>query len=82
MLMDFQPSEQGGKILQTLKTFMNEELLPIEAQYYADLKAAEDGWVVLPIVEELKAKAKALGLWNLFYQKVNTAQGLVIVITP
>ena len=74
--MDFQPSEQGGKILKTLKTFMKDELLPIEAQYYADLKAADDGWVVLPIVEELKAKAKALGLWNLFLPKSEYGAGI------
>jgi alkylation response protein AidB-like acyl-CoA dehydrogenase len=74
--MDFSPSDNGKKVLDALKAFMKEEVFPIEAQYYADLKQLENRWVVLPIIEELKAKAKAQGLWNLFLPKSDYGAGI------
>jgi len=46
--------------------FMAEEITPIEEAYFRELKAQQNPWQVLPIINELKAKAKAQGLWNLF----------------
>lgn len=64
--MDFSVSQSGEAILQKLKKFMSEEVLPVEAEYFSELKSLDNSWVVLPIINELKNKAKALGLWNLF----------------
>ena len=48
-----------------LRAFMEEHIYPNEARFYRE---SEDlgPWKVQPVVEELKARAKALGLWNLF----------------
>ena len=63
---DVKRDRQCEAILQKLKKFMSEEVLPVEAEYFSELKSLDNSWVVLPIINELKNKAKALGLWNLF----------------
>jgi acyl-CoA dehydrogenase len=51
-------------------TFMNEHVYPAVPVFDAQMKAFGDKrWQVVPIVEELKVKAKAAGLWNLFLPK-------------
>lgn len=65
--MDFQISAKGQDYLDRVKTFMADEIYPIEAEYQRELAARENRWVVLPVIAELKAKAKAQGLWNMFF---------------
>jgi len=74
--MDFSPSSKGQEVLTKLKSFMREEVFPVEDQYFKDLKAQANPWVVLPIIDELKAKAKAQGLWNLFLPKSDYGAGI------
>lgn len=74
--MDFNPSPKGAEILKKVTDFMNNEILPIEETYYRDLKALENRWTVLPIINELKEKAKAQGLWNLFLPKSEYGAGI------
>lgn len=64
--MDFKPSEKGQDYLKRVKAFMKEEIFPIEASYYEDMAALENRWVELPVIAELKAKAREQGLWNMF----------------
>ncbi len=64
--MDFNLSAKSQDYLTRVKTFINEDILPIEDEYFRQLKALDNPWVVLPIIEKLKAKAKAQGLWNMF----------------
>lgn len=64
--MDFQLSAKGQDFYQRVQAFMRDEVYPIEADYYRELHSLENRWVVLPIIEELKAKARAQGLWNMF----------------
>ncbi|HEU4658104.1 MAG TPA: acyl-CoA dehydrogenase family protein [Capillimicrobium sp.] len=64
--MDFAHSPRAQDLLDRLEAFMADEIAPVEEAYHRELLALDDPWVVLPIVEELKAKAKAAGLWNLF----------------
>lgn len=64
--MDFSASPQGQDFLKRVKAFMKDEILPIEDSYFRELRALDNRWVVLPVIRELKAKAKAQGLWNLF----------------
>jgi len=45
---------------------MDEHIYPNEQTYLDQHEAAEDRWQIPPIVEELKEKARAAGLWNLF----------------
>jgi len=70
--MDFQPSARVQELSATMWDFLNERVLPAEAVY--DAYRAEQGpddHTVPPIVEELKAEARALGLWNLFLPDVS-----------
>ncbi len=59
-------SPKSIDLQQRLQVFMDAEIHPNEATRAAQLAAAEDRFAPLPLVEELKAKAKAAGLWNLF----------------
>ncbi len=64
--MDFSPSARAADYLRRVGDFVRTEVEPVEADYHRTLRAASDPWVVLPVVEELKAKAREQGLWNLF----------------
>ena len=53
-----------------VKAFMDEHVYPAVPVFDAQMEAfGANRWQVVPIVEELKAKAKAAGLWNLFLPK-------------
>ena len=67
--MDFTLSAKTSEYAAKLQAFMDAEVFPAEAVYEhqrAELKAAGKPHALPPVVEELKVKAKALGLWNLF----------------
>ena len=49
-----------------LNAFMDEHIYPNEHGYAEQLAAAASRFAYLPLMEELKGKAKAAGLWNLF----------------
>ena len=65
--MDFAMSAKGQEYHDKLTEFMVEHVFPAEAAYdaYREEKGPKD-FTVPPVVEELKALAKAQGLWNLF----------------
>src|SRR5690349_17972697 len=70
--MDFSPSPRAADLTERVRTFLREEVEPVEPQYHRDLAAArEQGtqWTPLPVLEDLQAKARAQGLWNLFLPK-------------
>ncbi|HRE59697.1 MAG TPA: acyl-CoA dehydrogenase family protein, partial [Micropepsaceae bacterium] len=59
--------------------FMDRHIYPAEAVYDAQMKEARakgNPWIVVPVVEELKAKARAAGLWNLFLPESSHGAGL------
>ena len=49
---------------QQLLAFMDEHIYPNEKRYYQEIES--NRWGVSPVIEELKPKARAAGLWNLF----------------
>ncbi|WP_375503560.1 acyl-CoA dehydrogenase family protein [uncultured Jatrophihabitans sp.] len=54
-------------LLESVRQFMAEEVLPAETDYAAyRAQAGPDDHTVPPVIEELKAKARKQGLWNLF----------------
>src|SRR3546814_11433078 len=55
---------------------MNEFVYPNEDLYRQQVDGAADRWSAVPIVEDLKAKAKAEGLWNLFLAGSEFGPGL------
>ncbi|QZY29030.1 acyl-CoA dehydrogenase family protein [Nocardioides coralli] len=67
--MDFAPSPRAADLRERVARFLAEEIEPVEPAYHRDLAAARVAgtqWTPLPVLEELKAKARAQGLWNLF----------------
>ena len=74
--MQFGNTARGTDYLQRLTAFMDEHVYPAEATYYAQLKRGELPWNVPPVMEELKAKARAAGLWNLFLPEEEWGAGL------
>lgn len=74
--MDFEISAAGKDTYERLKKFMRDEVLPVEDEYFATLRSLENRWVVLPIIDELKAKARAQGLWNLFLPHAQYGAGM------
>lgn len=74
--MDFTPSPRTVELADRLTAFMEAEVYPNEALYQEQLSAGDTRWKVVPIVEDLKAKAKAAGLWNLFLPESELGAGL------
>lgn len=76
--MDFEHSEQARACMAEVERFINEEILPNEWIYRDQLVQSSDyrKWSIPPVVEELKTKAKALGLWNLFLPDGDLGAGL------
>jgi acyl-CoA dehydrogenase len=62
----FEQSERSLRYQQQLQAFMDEHIYPNEAEYVRQLHASPNRFGVLPLVEELKQRARDAGLWNLF----------------
>ena len=63
--MDFEYSQKVQDLRKRLIAFMDEHIYPNEPNYYAHVRG-DKRWEPVPIIEELKPKARAAGLWNLF----------------
>ncbi|MFZ5735934.1 MAG: acyl-CoA dehydrogenase family protein [Pseudomonadota bacterium] len=63
--MDFTMSDRQREWLDRVTKFMNDHVRPA-VSIYKQQDAEGERWKVIPVLEELKAKAKAEGLWNLF----------------
>jgi len=74
--MDLTPSERGQELATRLRHFMRDQVAPAEPRWHRDIAALDDPWVVLPVIEELKQKARDAGLWNLFLPDEELGQGL------
>tara|TARA_B100000678_G_scaffold137909_1_gene115241 strand:- start:442 stop:1656 length:1215 start_codon:yes stop_codon:yes gene_type:complete len=59
-------SERAQALKAEVEAFMAEHVYPAESVYAQQLDDAADRWTPPPIIEALKKKAKAAGLWNLF----------------
>jgi acyl-CoA dehydrogenase len=67
--VDFEPSAAAADYTERMRLFLDQEILPAEPEYEAFRAARRGGpreWELPPGVEELKARARARGLWNLF----------------
>jgi acyl-CoA dehydrogenase len=62
--------------MKQLQGFMDEHVYPNEKKFYAQHEALADRWQIPPLMEELKEKAKAKGLWNLFLPESSHGAGL------
>lgn len=74
--MDFHLSSRAQELLERVDAFVENEISPHEEAYHRELLDRDDPWVVLPVIDELKAKARAEGLWNLFLPDSEHGAGL------
>ncbi|MFP5110434.1 acyl-CoA dehydrogenase family protein [Neobacillus sp. C211] len=75
--MDFSYSQRVKELQEKLTAFMEANVYPNERIYEQQLNEQESRWsAVPPIMEELKGKAKAEGLWNLFLPESDLGAGL------
>jgi acyl-CoA dehydrogenase len=66
--MDFSPSPRAAELADLVGRFVREEVEPVQADYRRDVEEARlaGTWAESPIMADLRAKARAQGLWNLF----------------
>ena len=69
----FSPEVQD--LQRRLNAFMEAHIYPNEPRYYREAETLGP-WKVAPILDELKPKARAAGLWNLFLPKAHDGSGL------
>jgi acyl-CoA dehydrogenase len=77
--MDFQYSPKVKELQKRLNAFMDEHIYPNEHAFHAEVEANRangNAWVPTRIIEELKDKARAAGLWNLFLPESSRGAGL------
>ena len=76
--MDFAHSARSQELAQRLQDFMREQVVPAETVYASQLRGGGDWrqWRQPPVMETLKAQARAAGLWNLFLPGAGHGAGL------
>ena len=73
--MQFEYSPRVKELQQRLNAFMGEHIYPNESRYHEHTQGTER-WQPVPVIEELKPKARAAGLWNLFLPESDHGAGL------
>jgi acyl-CoA dehydrogenase len=74
--MDFEPSQRCSEIKERLEAFMDEHIYPSEEVYERQLRESGDPHHQPAIMEELKARAREAGLWNMFLPDAEYGAGL------
>jgi acyl-CoA dehydrogenase len=77
--VDFEPSAAAADHTSRMRAFLEEKILPAEAVYdafRAERRGTAQEWDLPPVVEELKAEARARGLWNLFLPSISGLSNL------
>ncbi|HEV2114953.1 MAG TPA: acyl-CoA dehydrogenase family protein [Terriglobales bacterium] len=72
--MDFEFSDKVKELRRRLQAFMDEHIYPNEQRFYEEVERHR--WSPTRIIEELKPKARAAGLWNLFLPDREYGAGL------
>ncbi|MFL6077848.1 MAG: acyl-CoA dehydrogenase family protein, partial [Mycobacteriales bacterium] len=74
--MDFAYDARTEELRGQLLEFLDEHVYPAEPVFAEQVAAATDPWDTPPVVEDLKAAARARGLWNLFLPDERYGAGL------
>ena len=74
--MDFEYSAKVEKLRAQLLAFMDEIVYPNERTYFEQHEAGDDRWQTPSVMEDMKAKARQAGLWNLFLPESDYGAGL------
>ena len=64
--MDFALSPRAAELRQKVADFIETEIAPVEDDYLRTLRELDDPWDELPVIEQLKQKAREQGVWNFF----------------
>jgi len=72
--MTFEFSEKTKELQKRIQRFMDEHIYPNEQRFHEEVE--RDRWKPTKIVEDLKPKARAAGLWNLFLPDDSDGAGL------
>ncbi len=72
--MHFEFSDKVKDLQKRLTAFLDEHIVPNEKRFYQEIE--KDRWAPTRIIEELKPKARAAGLWNLFLPHDENGAGL------
>jgi acyl-CoA dehydrogenase len=73
--MDFEYNDKTKELLKRLTAFMDAHVYPNELRFAEELDAG-GRWKPTPLVEDLKSRARAAGLWNLFLPESKHGAGL------
>jgi acyl-CoA dehydrogenase len=73
--MPFEISERARALAARLVSFMDEHIYPNEPRFRREI-AGGDRWQPVPVIEELKPRARQAGLWNLFLPASEHGAGL------
>ena len=73
--MNFEQPSKTRDVLKHLSVFMDSNIYPNEQAYRTEINSG-NRWQPLKLIEELKSKAKAEGLWNLFLPDVSGLSNL------
>jgi acyl-CoA dehydrogenase len=74
--MDFGFDARTEELRGSLAAFLDERVYPAEAVHAAQAAEAGEAWARTPVMDELKAEARARGLWNLFLPDARYGAGL------
>jgi acyl-CoA dehydrogenase len=75
MLPELRP--EAVDLISRVKDFIEKECVPVEHTFHEQIQDGDDRWKSYPpIMNELKDKAKSLGLWNLFLPESEFGAGL------
>ena len=77
--MDFTHSDKVRALQERLSAFMDAHVYPNEARFFAEVESnrkAGNAWQPTTVIEELKARAREAGLWNLFLPESERGAGL------
>jgi acyl-CoA dehydrogenase len=77
--MDFEHSDKVKDLQRRVGAFMDEHVYPNEARFHEEIatnRRSGNAWIPTRVVEELKQKARAQGLWNLFLPESEYGAGL------
>jgi acyl-CoA dehydrogenase len=72
--MNFEYSAKVKDLQKRLHAFMDQHIYPNEARFYQEIE--NNRWAPTRVIEELKPKARAAGLWNLFLPDDENGAGL------
>ena len=72
----FRHEARALDVRRQVEAFVAERILPAEAGYFAHVAQPGLRWSIPPVMERLKAEARAAGLWNLFLPRDSRGAGL------